>query len=231
MTSVEPRPPVQPGERAPDFTLPSAMDDKQVSLSDYRGKSPVLLAIMRGLYCAFCRRHIEHLGGAQQQLKEAGVETLVVVATTPERARLYFRYRPARVQLTADPELVTHRAYGLPNLPMTTELLNTMQAVRVNPTGELPEPVPVGEAGDALNRLDGFEPTQIDHSDKKQQGVQLVGQFLVDRDGVIRWCNVEAATEGPAGVGKFPTQEELVAAARSLPAAASTPRWLRWLKR
>lgn len=39
-----------PGERAPDFTLPTAEREGTVSLSDYRGKSPVLLALLRGLY-------------------------------------------------------------------------------------------------------------------------------------------------------------------------------------
>jgi peroxiredoxin len=50
MTSGERRPPVQPGEPAPDFTLPAANREGSVSLADYRGKSPVLLALYRGLY-------------------------------------------------------------------------------------------------------------------------------------------------------------------------------------
>ena len=53
MTTVEAKPPTQPigpGEPAPDFTLPAAHGPGSVSLSDYRGKSPVLLALFRGLY-------------------------------------------------------------------------------------------------------------------------------------------------------------------------------------
>ncbi len=50
MASVEPRPPVQPGERAPDFTVPAANREGTVSLADYRGRSPLLLALYRGLY-------------------------------------------------------------------------------------------------------------------------------------------------------------------------------------
>ncbi|MBI2000209.1 MAG: redoxin domain-containing protein [candidate division NC10 bacterium] len=50
MATVEPRAPVQPGERAPDFTLPAANREGTVSLADYRGRSPVLLALLRGLY-------------------------------------------------------------------------------------------------------------------------------------------------------------------------------------
>lgn len=50
MTTIERRPLVRPGEPAPDFTLPAANREGTVALSDYRGKSPVLLAMFRGLY-------------------------------------------------------------------------------------------------------------------------------------------------------------------------------------
>ena len=50
MATIESRPPVQPGEEAPDFTLPTAHREGSMSLADYRGKSPVLLALLRGLY-------------------------------------------------------------------------------------------------------------------------------------------------------------------------------------
>ncbi len=50
MTSGERPPPVQPGEPAPDFTLPAANREGSVSLAHYRGRSPLLLALYRGLY-------------------------------------------------------------------------------------------------------------------------------------------------------------------------------------
>ena len=66
------RPPLQVNETAPDFTLPLVNGDGTVSLSDYRGKRAVLLAIFRGLNCAFCRRHIVQLGSFQPKLLDAG---------------------------------------------------------------------------------------------------------------------------------------------------------------
>jgi hypothetical protein len=39
---------------------------------------------------------------------------------------------------------------------------------------------------------------------------QLKGQFLIDREGIVRWANVECAVEGLAGVGKFPTDAEIL---------------------
>ena len=50
MATIESRPPVQVGERAPDFTLPAAHGEGSVALADYRGRSPVLLTLFRGLY-------------------------------------------------------------------------------------------------------------------------------------------------------------------------------------
>ena len=61
MATIEARLSVQPGERAPDFTLPRVPEEGFVSLADYRGKSPVLLAMFRGIYCPFCRRNMAQL--------------------------------------------------------------------------------------------------------------------------------------------------------------------------
>ncbi len=216
MTSIESRPTLQPGERAPDFVLPAVHREGTVSLADYRGKSPLLLAMFRGLWCAFCRRAIAQMGVTRQKLQALGVETLGVVATTPENARLYFKYRPTRVPLAADPELITHRSFGLPKPAVTPELMQALQTVRASPTGELPEPLPLAEMAAALDRLQGFERTETDQADLKRQFPQLHGQFLVDRDGIVRWVNIECAKEGLASFGKFPTDEELVAASRAL---------------
>ncbi len=215
--TVERRQPLQPGERAPDFTLPAVEREGTVSLSDYRGKGPVLLAVFRGVYCPFCRRAIAQLGMTREKLKAVGVEALGIVATKVENARLFFRLRPTRLPLAADPELVTHRAYGLPKPELTPEVRQAFRSVRVNPSGELPEPLLIPEAVAALDRLDNFQPTETDREDVERLFPQLKGQFLVDRDGIVRWVNIECANEGLAGIGKLPTDEEILAAARALP--------------
>jgi peroxiredoxin len=50
MTVLETRPPLQPGEPAPDFTLSAVDRDGSVSLATYRGKSAVLVGLFRGLH-------------------------------------------------------------------------------------------------------------------------------------------------------------------------------------
>lgn len=208
--------PVQPGERAPDFTLPAVDRDDMVSLSDFRGKSSVLLALFRGLWCPFCRRSITQMGLLRDTLRPLGVEPLGVVCTTPENARRYFRYRPTKLPLLADPELVTHRAFRVPRPDPTPELLDGLQGVRTDAKGELPEPVPLPEAGAALDRIDAFTRTERDQSEAERYWTQLEGQFLIDRHGIVRWHNIECEREGVAGLGKFPSEEELLTVARSL---------------
>ena len=123
MTTDDSRPPVVPGEPAPDFALPAVDGTATVSLADYRGRSPVFLSLLIGLWCPFCRRHIAQMGTIENKLKAAGVDTLGVVATPPENARLYFKFRPTRLRLAADPELTTHRAYGVPKPTPTPEFM------------------------------------------------------------------------------------------------------------
>ena len=50
MATIERQSPVQPGEPAPDFELPAAHGQGVVSLAEYRQRTPVLLALFRGLY-------------------------------------------------------------------------------------------------------------------------------------------------------------------------------------
>ncbi|MGH7398577.1 MAG: redoxin domain-containing protein [Candidatus Rokuibacteriota bacterium] len=217
MTSAESRPPVAPGEPAPDFVLPAVEGPEMVTLANYRGRSPVFLALFVGLWCPFCRRSIAQMGKVEGKLKALGVETLGVVATAPENARLYFKFRPTRLRLASDPELSTHRAYGLPKPAPTPELMQAMQTVRINPDGDLPEPLPIGEAAMTIAKLDGYTETGADKADLERQWPQLKGQFLIDRDGIVRWANIECGTEGLPGIGKFPSEEEILGAAHALP--------------
>ena len=206
--------PIQPGEDAPDFAVPSVQEDRQISLTDYRGRTPVLLGLFPGLYCPFCRRALAQMAGVSEKLRPLGVESIAVVGTELDNARLYFSFRPTRLLLGVDPQLETHRSYGVPRPVPTAELQQAVAMVRVNPTGELPEPLPVHEAAAALQKIDGYSPTQTDMREAESTFTQLKGQFLIDRGGVVRWSNIECGREGLSGLGKFPTHDELMTAAR-----------------
>jgi peroxiredoxin len=216
MTIAEPRPPIAPGEPAPPFSLPAIDAGACVSLDDYRGRSPLFLALMVGLWCPFCRRQIVQFGALDAKLKALGVESLVVVATEPENARLYFKYRPTPVRLASDPALTTHRAYGVPRPVPTPALMEALETIRVNPTGDLPEPLPIAAAAKTLHEMDGYALTPTDQADIDRQWPQLKGMFMIDRAGIVRFADIECATEGLAGIGKMPSEQLLLEAARAL---------------
>jgi peroxiredoxin len=213
MTQALPRP-LEPGDRAPDFSVPSVQADRTVSLSDYRDRSPLLLALFRGLYCPFCRRAIAQMTASAERLKALGIQSLGIVATELENARLYYRFRPLRLDLAVDPTLSTHRSYGVPRPEPTPEFFAAIAGLRFDGDGELPAALPIEEAARTLDRIDGYQRTPVDQREAEQQFTQLCGQFLIDRSGIIRWANIECAREGPAGLGKFPSYEDLVSAAQ-----------------
>jgi hypothetical protein len=99
---------------------------------------------------------------------------------------------------------------------MDEALQNALQTVPVDPLGNLPEPMPLAQLGPMLDRADGFQHTPADLRDVERQFPQLKGQFLIDADGIVRWANVECSNEGFTGVGKFPSDDELLAAAGSI---------------
>ncbi len=93
--------------------------------------------------------------------------------------------------------------------------MGQLMAAEVNPTGELPAPQPVFAANETLNKMDGFELTEADQQMAAAHGTQLGGHFLLDREGIIRWLHIEAG-ERIGDLAKFPSDVEIVAAARAL---------------
>ena len=219
---------VQPGERAPELTLPAVNRDGAISLADFRGRRAVMIGFFRGLHCPFCRRQIAQLGAAQPALAALGVETIAVVNTPLERAQLYFRYRPTPLVLLSDPDCRTHQLFGIPRIefvepgdtgparwPRTRP--EDFAATRIDPTGELGAPTQPVEANGVLNRKDGFELTAADEAIVAVHGTQFAGQFLLDRDGIVRWRWTEAPTSANE-LCRFPSAAEMIEAARGLAA-------------
>lgn len=219
--------PLQPGEPALAFTLPAVrLEQGMVSLDSLRGRA-FLIGFYRGLHCPFCRRQVLQLGGMQPALRALGVETLAVINTPLEHARLYFRYRPTPVSLLCDPECATHRAWGVPYLEFLPDgtgerhewpyraSMAQFEAARINPTGEMPEPMQPIQANDVLNAKDGFELQEPDEAIFASYGTQLVGHFLVDAAGIVRWLQIEAP-DGPQSLCIFPNAAQMTAAASAL---------------
>ena len=200
--------PLQPGDQAPNIVLDAISRDGKIALDDFRGRNPLLLGMFRGLHCPFCRRHVAAMAQLKPALREKGVECLAVVITPVERARLYFRYHPAPDLLTAsDPERASHRAFGLREVGM-----GTVMAIRVHLPGELPEPMDVMAMDEFLNKKEEYEITEADQQMMTSDQGQLVGQFLIDQGGIVRWSFTEVLEEG-LNTFRAPNSEELMSAA------------------
>jgi hypothetical protein len=195
-------PSLQPREPAPAFTLAAIHRDgtaeRAVEPTEERQQERASPPVAR-------------LGLTATKLERLGVETLSVVATDMERARLYFRDRPTKLSLAADAGATLLLWFQLPQPEPTGELMEMIRAVPVSATGELPQAMHLFDAANALDAKDGYERTAADE-EEAQQVVQFVGQFFLDRAGIIRWVNIEGA-EGIVGLGKFPTDEQFMAAA------------------
>ena len=217
--------PLHLGERAPNFVLDAITREGKIAIDDYRGQKPVLVGLYRGLHCPFCRRHIAAISQLTPALNNKGIESLTVVNTPLERARLYFRYRPTPVTLLSDPECETHRAFGIPRIeflspggpsgPCPRARPEDFAAARIDPTGELGAPTQPMDANTVLNRKDGFELTAADNQIFEKHGTQFAGQFLIDREGIVRWCWTEAP-HSPNELCRFPGAPEMLEAARNL---------------
>src|SRR6476620_5109289 len=188
--------PLQLGERAPNVVLDAITRE---------GKIAVLVGLYRGLHCPFCRRHIATVSLLTPALKAKGIESLTVVNTPIERARLYLRYHPMVGLLAAsDPERVSHRAFGLPNMQITEgesawpqkASMSDVKAMRLNVPGEMPEPMDPFATLEYLNKKDNYDITETDQQMMAAGLGQLVGQFLLDRNGVVRWTFTEVRDGG-----------------------------------
>ena len=204
---------IRTGDKAVDFDLPAANAEGRVSLAEHRARGPVLVALFRGLYCPFSRHQMARLAASSRNLAAAGVGTVGVIASEPDRARTYFRARPLDLALGCDPTLCTHKAYGLGHVVRDAEAQRMVEAAARQLARELG--VEMNERDDArqvVDRADGFQPLETDQAARQEHQIQFAGQFLIDRHGIVRWCN----REDPTTYAVFPDEHTLLSAAGRL---------------
>lgn len=101
---------------APDFTLRD-LDGKSHSLSDYRGKQPVVLVFLVGDVCPYCPGQIAQLRRQKRRIEELGAAVLMI--EPHERFRLKSTVKlaggsvPSNFPILADPAQTVSAAYGV----------------------------------------------------------------------------------------------------------------------
>ncbi|MCQ3935900.1 MAG: hypothetical protein DPW18_02515 [Chloroflexi bacterium] len=100
------------GSLAPDFTL-TATNGREISLSDFRGKTNVIVFFIRETSCWQCRTHVAHLGRMYEQFKEAGADVIVILGEGMEKARKYADGIGLPFPILCDPDRVVYHLYEL----------------------------------------------------------------------------------------------------------------------
>jgi peroxiredoxin len=189
MTTDLPSGPLGLGDRAPEFTLPAADVDGTVSLATHLQRGPVLLVMLRGLYCPFCRRQISQLRPTCDTLRTSRIALLGVVIASTQRARQYFDHFPPCFPIAASPDRTLHRAYGLSEAIRSPEFRQETERKASEILAGMGVQVPAGKAAMTLATVGGFDMTSEDTAEMERP-LQAGGYFLIDTAGVIRWSRV-----------------------------------------
>ena len=100
------------GSLAPDFKL-RATNGQEVALSDFRGKSNVILFFIRETSCAQCRTHVTQLGRMQEQFREAGAEIIVILGNDLDTTKEYADSIGLPFPILSDPDRHVYNLYEL----------------------------------------------------------------------------------------------------------------------
>lgn len=156
---------LKPGDRAPDVTVRDETG-ADVRLRDLWAAAPrgLALVFVRHFGCAFSRAHAVVLREARARFDEEGVRVAVVGMGTPAACARFRRRYDLPFPVLSDPDRAAYRAYGL------------AEGTRKQVMG-WPE---IG--GRVRLALRGYLPGLTGWLDR-----QLAGDFLIDRDGVLRY--------------------------------------------
>ena len=215
---------VQDGEVAPKFSLPAVSQEGTIALDDFQGKNALLLGMLRGVYCPFCRRQMVKLNDVAAEIRPLGIDTLLVVTTEGNRARVYFEHYPTTMLIVSDPEMVTHRAYGVTRPDLTESPTKWPETVNPNDLGvvhtdhswpDVTEPTSLLNAVDLLDAKDGYQRTDAEQREQEMTWHQLSGLVLIDKTGIVRWTDIEAPG-GLTDFGNIASAAEIVAATQRI---------------
>lgn len=100
------------GDEAPDFTLRSATG-REVTLSSYRGRQPVLLAFFPIAFTSTCTAELCAIAEDYGAFADTGVEVLPISVDSTATLRAYRDAYDLKVDLLSDFRRTTTAAWGL----------------------------------------------------------------------------------------------------------------------
>ena len=100
------------GSLAPDFRL-RATNGQEIALSDFHGKSNVIVFFIRETSCPQCRTHVMQLGRMYEQFRETGTEIIVILGENLEKSRAYAEGIDLPFPILSDPDRAIYELYEL----------------------------------------------------------------------------------------------------------------------
>lgn len=101
-----------PGDRAPDFDLPSA-DGRRVRLSDQLEQGPVVLTFYRGAWCPYCNLQLRRLQQALPAFETLGASLLAVSPQLPDGSRAVVDRNALAFAVLSDRNSFVASIYGI----------------------------------------------------------------------------------------------------------------------
>ena len=115
MTGTDPAPPaapvrLEPGDPAPDFTLPDA-DGRPVALADHRGRRVIVYCYPAALTPG-CTTQAVDFTAAAGELAEAGLDIIGISPDAPQKLQRFREKEGLNITLVSDEDKQVLRAYG-----------------------------------------------------------------------------------------------------------------------
>jgi len=111
----------QIGNKAPDFTVQD-IDGKQVKMSDYLGKNPILIDFW-ATWCNPCKVELPHLDNIYKKYQDQGLIFLAISEDSPRsvsKVKPYVRSKNYAAMVPLDPDgQVLRKFFGENTLPYT----------------------------------------------------------------------------------------------------------------
>lgn len=101
------------GDKAPQFTLPTA-DGRQVSLSDYLGRQPVVVYFYPKDDTPGCTAEACAFRDQYEDFKQAGAEVIGISSDAPEAHAKFASKHRLPFLLLSDRDGAVRKAYGIP---------------------------------------------------------------------------------------------------------------------
>lgn len=154
---------VQVGARAPDVTLPDAMNHL-VRLSDLWCRGPLVLVFYRGGWCPYCNLELREWSRHLPSLKHMGAQLVAVSPQTPDNSLSTAQRNDLAYPVLSDSELRASEAFGVA-FELPPQLIELY-----------------GRVGNDLPVLNG----------NGRWVLPVPATYVIDRDGRVVFAHVEA---------------------------------------